>query len=92
MKFHLALLLEVSFFTTNYTNGHEMSSPINCVITQRQHVLSANDTNAVRMIGWLKGFVKFVIARAILRVIHAVVYVYRKKSTCTVVVLHKGAY
>ena len=39
------------------------------VITLRQPVLSANYTNAIRMIYGLKRFVSFVIAQAILRVI-----------------------
>ena len=58
-------------FAHEFHEWTRTSGPLIFVITLRQHVLSANYTNAVRMIDGLKRFVIFVIARAILRVIES---------------------
>ena len=87
IEYEQSLTLVSQEFVLEIFPAHELhewtrtSNPLVCVITPRQQVLSANDTNAIRMIGGLKRFVIFVIARAILRVMKtATSYQFRANS------------
>ena len=75
-------VLDDFFPTTNYTNLHELSNPFICAITLRQLVLSANNTNAIRVIDGLKRFVLFVIAQAILRVMGTAASLQFRENSC----------
>ena len=58
------------------------SNPFICAITLRQLVLSANNTNAIRVIDGLKRFVLFVIAQAILRVMGTAASLQFRENSC----------